>query len=204
MVENFTYLLAHQQFEVQAAQTPDAIAIVDQGRQFTYRQLNARANQLAHYLQKHQVGPDTLVGVCLHRSPSLIIALLAILKAGGAYIPLDPEYPVERLATMREDSQLALLLTTRHNLADWMTGSRAIELDTQWDEISKESTQNPDIPIQPNHLAYIIYTSGSTGKPKGVMIEHRSLAAYVETAAVEYAINPDDRVLQFASVSFDT
>ncbi len=204
MVENFAYSLAHQQFEVQAAQTPDAIAIVDQGRQFTYQQLNARANQLAHYLQKHQVGPDTLVGVCLRRSPSLIIALLAILKAGGAYIPLDPEYPVERLAMMREDSQLALLLTTRHNLSDWMTSSKAIELDTQWDDITKESTQNLDNSIQPNHLAYIIYTSGSTGKPKGVMIEHGSLAAYVETAAVEYAINPDDRVLQFASVSFDT
>ena len=204
MVENFTHLLAHQQFEVHAAQTPDAIAIVDQGRQFTYQQLNARANQLARHLTKHQVGPDTLIGVCLHRSPSLIIALLAILKAGGAYIPLDPEYPVERLAMMREDSQLALLLTTRHNLSDWMTGSRAIELDTQWDDIAKESTQNLDTPIQPNHLAYIIYTSGSTGKPKGVMIEHGSLAAYVETAAVEYAITPDDRVLQFASVSFDT
>lgn len=195
--------LVHHQFEAQAAWTPEAIALIDQGRQFTYRQLNAKANQLAHHLQQQGIGPEGLVGICIRRSPALIISLLAILKAGGAYIPFDPDYPAERLAMMQEDSQTALILTTRHNLADWMT-AQVICIDTQADEISQQPAENPDSAACPHHLAYVIYTSGSTGRPKGVMIEHRSLAAYVETAALEYAIRPEDRILQFASINFDT
>ncbi|MGC1525331.1 MAG: amino acid adenylation domain-containing protein [Phormidesmis sp.] len=204
MIDTCTSRLVHHQFEAQAVRTPETVALIDQGRQFTYHQLNTKANQLAHYLQRQGVGPEVLVGLCLPRSPALIIALLAILKSGGAYIPLDPSYPVERLTMMREDSQATLILTTRSDLADWMADSQVVCLDTQGNEIIQESTENPNCEIAPDHLAYVIYTSGSTGKPKGVMIEHRSLAAYIDAAVIEYAIQPGDRILQFASISFDT
>lgn len=198
--------LVHQQFEVQVEHTPNAIALIDQGRQYTYRQLNARANQLARFLRQRGVGPEVLVGLCLPRSPELIIALLAILKAGGAYIPMDPEYPAERLALMRADSQTPLLLTHRSHQADWMQadGTQILCLDAQWEAIAQEADENLPTLAQPHTLAYVIYTSGSTGKPKGVMIERRSLAAYVHTAAEAYALQPGDRALQFASISFDT
>ena len=204
MLNNNTQRRVHQEFEAWATKTPNALAIVDQGRQLTYQQLNIKANQLARYLQAQGVGPERLVGLCLHRSPELIIALLAVLKAGGTYVPLDPSYPSERLAMMRDDAQVPLLLTTRSSVADWMRGSLVICLDRQWDEIAQESTENVSITVHPNHLAYVIYTSGSTGRPKGVMIEHRSLSAYVETVADEYTIQAGDRILQFASICFDT
>ncbi|WP_121968876.1 amino acid adenylation domain-containing protein [Leptolyngbya sp. BC1307] len=196
--------LVHCQFEAQVARTPEAIALIDQGRQFTYQQLNAKANQLAHYLQKQGVGPEVLVGLCIRRSPDLIVSLLAILKAGGAYVPFDPDYPAERLVMMQEDSQVELILTARHDLVGWATNVQIICTDTQGNKIAQEPTENLNSAVAPHHLAYVIYTSGSTGKPKGVMIEHRSLAAYVSTAAIAYAIQPADRVLQFASVNFDT
>jgi amino acid adenylation domain-containing protein/thioester reductase-like protein len=198
--------LVHQQFECQVGQTPDSVALVDQGRQYTYHQLNARANQLARFLQRRGVGPEVLVGLCLPRSLELIVALLAILKAGGAYVPLDPSYPVERLELMRADAQMPLLLTDRARQADWMQAgnTQVICLDTQWEVITQASEANLPCPVQPHHLAYIIYTSGSTGQPKGVMIEHCSLAAYTQTAATAYALQPGDRALQFASISFDT
>ncbi len=203
MTHTYVGQLVHHQFEAQVVRTPNAIALFDQGRQLSYQQLNAKANQLAHYLQKQGVGPEVLVGLCLPRSPDLIIALLAILKAGGAYVPLAPDYPVERLTLMREDSQLSLIVTMQNHLADWMTNAKTICLDTQ-KEISHEPTENLNSDVAPHHLAYIIYTSGSTGKPKGVMIEHRSLVAYTKTAVLAYAIQPEDRILQFASISFDT
>lgn len=196
--------LVHHQFEAQVARMPEAIALIDQGRQFTYQQLNAKANQLAHYLQKQGVGPEVLVGLCIQRSPDLIVSLLAILKAGGAYVPFDPDYPAERLVMMQEDSQVALILTARQDLVGWATDIQTICIDAQRNEIVQEPTENLNSAVAPHHLAYVIYTSGSTGKPKGVMIEHQSLAAYVSTAAIAYAIQPADRVLQFASVNFDT
>lgn len=204
MCRNNRQLLVHQQFEAQATSTPNAIAVVDQGRQFTYQQLNARANQLARYLQAHNIGPERLVGLCLPRSPELIIALLAVLKAGGAYIPLDPTYPSERLAMMKDDAQVSLILTTRSCLAAWMEDSLTICLDSQWSDIAQSSPDNLSVSIRPHHLAYVIYTSGSTGRPKGVMVEHKALSAYVATVAKEYEIEKGDRILQFASICFDT
>jgi amino acid adenylation domain-containing protein/thioester reductase-like protein len=196
--------LVHQRFEEQVAYTPNRIAIVDQGRQFTYQHLNTKANQLAHYLQKQGVGPEVLVGLCIQRSPALIIALIAILKAGGAYIPLDPSYPSERLEMMQEDSQSKLILTTRKDRAEWMANTKVICIDTQGDEISQQPTDNLNSAVASHHLAYVMYTSGSTGKPKGVMLNHHSLATYVDTAAQTYEIQAHDRILQFASICFDT
>lgn len=206
MIQSCASALVHQQFEFQVEQAPDAIALVDQGRQYTYGQLNARANQLARFLQRQGVGPEVLVGICLPRSLELIVAMLAILKAGGAYIPMDVSYPAERLEMMRADAQMPLLLTLRANQAEWMQSddTRVICLDTQQADIDPESEANLLCQIQPHNLAYIIYTSGSTGKPKGVMIEHRSITAYAQTAAIAYDLQSDDRVLQFCSISFDT
>ncbi|NEQ43848.1 MAG: AMP-binding protein [Leptolyngbya sp. SIOISBB] len=198
--------MVHQQFELWAEQTPDAIALVAQGREYTYQQLNVRANQLARFLQQRGVGPEVLVGVCLPRSPELIIALLAILKAGGAYVPMDPGYPAERLEMMRTDAQMPLLLTNRASQAEWMqsTDTQVICLDARWEDIGQASATDLPCQAQSHHLAYIIYTSGSTGKPKGVMIEHRSISAYAQIAGAAYNLQPSDRVLQFCSISFDT
>ncbi|NET16775.1 MAG: amino acid adenylation domain-containing protein, partial [Okeania sp. SIO1H6] len=204
MANIYPHKLLHQQIEDRVACTPHAIAIIDQGRQFIYQQLNDKANQLAHYLQSQGIGPDVLVGLCLRRSPEMIVALLAILKSGGAYLPMDPDYPVSYLSMIREDSQVREIVTARPHLSAWMTDTTVICVDTQGDEIAQESTENLNSAIAPHNLAYVIYTSGSTGKPKGVMIEHRSLVTYIETAMREYEIQPVDRVLQFASICFDT
>lgn len=196
---------AHQLFEAQAARTPDAVAILFGDERLTYQHLNAQANQLAHYLRSLGVGPDTLVAVSVERSIEMIVGLFGILKAGGAYVPLDPAYPKERLAAMLEDARAPVLLTERRLLESLpQTEARVICLDSDWKIIAHSSTENPISKITPENLAYVIYTSGSTGKPKGVLIEHRSLANYVEAASAEFAIEAGDRVLQFASISFDT
>ncbi|MEH1869668.1 MAG: amino acid adenylation domain-containing protein [Nostoc sp.] len=195
----------HELFAAQVELTPDAVAIQQEGQQLTYRELSDRANQLAHYLQSLGVKPETLVGICVERSPEMIIALLGILKAGGAYIPLDPAYPEERLADIFEDTQLSILLTQERfqgKLRDY--AGKTICLDTDWEIIAQHSTANPITNVQLHNLAYIIYTSGSTGKPKGVMIEQRSLINFVITATHEYGINAGDHILQFASICFDT
>ena len=206
MLQSCVCALVHERFELWAEQTPEAIALVAQGREYTYHQLNARANQLARFLQQRGVGPEVLVGVCLPRSPELIMALLAILKAGGAYVPMDPGYPAERLEMMRADAQMPLLLTNRANQANWMQSphTQVVCLDAQWEGIAQASEEDLSCQAQAHNLAYIIYTSGSTGKPKGVMIEHRSIAAYAQIAGAAYELQPSDRVLQFCSISFDT
>jgi len=194
----------HELFEAQVAKTPDAIAAEFAGAQLTYRELNTRANRLARYLGKQGVGPEVLVGVCVERSLETLISILAVLKAGGAYVPLDPAYPSERLAFMIEDAGLTLLLT-QDRLAKDIPPSNAqiIRVDSEAEIIARESDQSPAIEVTPRNLAYIIYTSGSTGNPKGVAIEHRSLVNFVEAAVAAYEIKPGDRVLQFASLSFD-
>ncbi|MBN3909402.1 MAG: amino acid adenylation domain-containing protein [Nostoc sp. NMS1] len=194
----------HQLFEEQVEKTPDAVAVVYEDEQLTYRELNTRANQLAHYLQKLGVGPEVLVGICVERSPLMIIGLWGILKAGGAYLPLDPAYPSDRLAYMLNDSQAQVLLTQRQ-LVDSIpnTAVQVICLDTDWELIDTHSEKNPQTEVQTNNLAYVIYTSGSTGKPKGVMIEHRSLVNFIQSLKDEYGIRESDRVLQFVSISFD-
>ncbi|MBD2493305.1 non-ribosomal peptide synthetase [Nostoc sp. FACHB-280] len=192
-------------FEQQVELTPDAVAVEQDGHKLTYRELSDRANQIAHYLQSLGVKPETLVGLCVERSLDMIAGLLGILKAGGAYVPLDPAYPQERITEIVTDTQLGILLT-QARFQDKLAGytGKTICLDTDWQLIATHSTANPVSDVQLNHLAYIIYTSGSTGKPKGVMIEHRSLQNFVLTAIDKYGINAQDKVLQFASVCFDT
>jgi amino acid adenylation domain-containing protein/thioester reductase-like protein len=204
MAQSIDESCVHQWIEAQATQTPNAIAVEFAGQQLTYQDLNQQANQLAHALQKLEVGPETLVGLCIERSLSMIVGLLAILKAGGAYVPLDPTYPRERIALMLEDSQIPVLLTLAHHRAELPSHSgKVLCLDTDWEMIAQESVENPKPLAQLTNLAYVIYTSGSTGKPKGVMIEHGALANFVRAASHTYAIAPSDRVLQFASISFD-
>ncbi|MCV3214790.1 amino acid adenylation domain-containing protein [Plectonema radiosum NIES-515] len=194
----------HQLFEEQVVRTPDAVAVEFEDEQLTYRELNARANKLAHYLQKLGVEPEVLVGICVERSPLMIVGLLGILKAGGAYVPLDPAYPADRLAHMLNDSQASVLLTQRQ-LVDSIPQKQAkvICIDTDWELISHHSEKNPHTEVKASNLAYVIYTSGSTGKPKGVMIEHRSLVNFTLSVADKYGMSNSDRVLQFSSISFD-
>jgi len=194
----------HQLFEEQVRRSPDAIAVILEGEQLTYRELNQRANCLAHYLKTLGVEPEVLVGICVERSLDMVVGLLGILKAGGAYVPLDPAYPTERLAYMLSDSKVSVLLT-QQKLVDSLQniGTRTICLDTDWEAISVQSEQNLLTEVKASSLAYVIYTSGSTGQPKGVMIEHRSIVNFTSSAIAIYNITQKDRVLQFASIAFD-
>ena len=194
----------HQLFEAQVGKTPDAIAVLDGQRRLTYRELNRQANQLAHYLLASNIGTDVLVGLCVERSLEMVVSLLGILKAGGAYVPLDPSYPAERLSYMLDDAHVSVLLT--NSKQDQITTQHPVQricLDTDWETIAPCSADNPGVPVSAYHLAYVIYTSGSTGKPKGVMVEHASLVNFTLAAIDLYGIGPNDRVLQFASISFD-
>ena len=193
-----------QLFEEQVERTPEAIAVIYQGRQLTYRELNHRANQLAHYLRNLGVAPEVLVGFCVDRSLEMIVGLLGILKAGGAYVPLDPAYPTERLSYMVEDAKISVLLT-QSQLKSQLPEHQAqvVYLDSDWDKIALHSRQNPQQVNTGDNLAYVIYTSGSTGKPKGVMIPHTALSSFAQTALTEYGIQASDRLLQFASINFD-
>ncbi|MEG4595033.1 amino acid adenylation domain-containing protein [Microcoleus sp. F8_C2] len=194
----------HQLFEEQVERTPDAVAVVFEEKQLTYRELNVKANQLANYLRSLGVGPEVLVGICVERSLEMIIGLLGTLKAGGAYVPLDPNYPSERLAFMLEDSSVPVLLTQEKLLEKLPQHSACVVcLDSDWEKIAVHSKENPSIPVKPKNLAYVIYTSGSTGKPKGVLIQHESLINYTTVASAEYEIEKCDRLLQFSSISFD-
>ncbi|NEQ79121.1 MAG: amino acid adenylation domain-containing protein [Moorea sp. SIO2I5] len=194
----------HQLFEGQVEKTPDAVAVVFEQQQLTYRELNQRANQLAHYLRKLGVKPEVLVGICVERSLEMLVGVLGILKAGGAYVPLDPAYPQERLAYMLSDSQVSVLLTTE-NLSKKLPEHQAhvVELDTDWELILHESSKNPLTEVKSENLAYVIYTSGSTGKPKGVMVVHRGLCNLAEELIRLFQVQSDSRVLQFVSLSFD-
>ncbi len=194
----------HQLFEEQAARTPDAIAVTSGEKHCTYRELDRRANQLAHHLRGLGVGPDVLVGISVERSPEMVVGLLGILKAGGAYVPLDPAYPRERLAFMARDSQLAILLTQQGLRRNLPAGdARVICLDSDWNVIGQENAENPGPRATARNQVYVIYTSGTTGKPKGVQVEHRSLVNYANVACDEFGVETGDRVLQFASISFD-
>ncbi len=190
-------------FEGQVNQSPDAIALEFEGKQFSYKGLNARANQLAHYLRKRGIGPDCLVGICMQRSPDLIVAMLAVLKAGGAYVPLDPNYPRERLAFMLADTGTRILLTEKCQLVQLPKNeAEVICLDTDWCAIAQESEWNPMGSARADNLAYVIYTSGSTGRPKGVAVPHRAVIRLVcNTNYVE--LGPGDRVAQVSNCSFD-
>ncbi|HKQ93212.1 MAG TPA: amino acid adenylation domain-containing protein, partial [Blastocatellia bacterium] len=197
-------LCLHQLFEQCAARRPEAIAVVLGDRQMSYGELNARANQLAHYIMAQGVGPEVVVGLCVERSPEMLVGLLGIMKAGGAYLPLDSTYPPERLSYMLEDAAVKHLVT-QQNLLAGLPGSqgRAICLDTEWGDISRSSAENPASVVTPENLAYVIYTSGSTGRPKGTMLRHRGLSNMSEAQVAAYGVEPHDRVSQFSSLSFD-
>ena len=202
----------HQLFEAQVEKSPDAIALVFGNQQISYKELNIRSNQLAHYLQKIGVETEYLVGICVERSsetlpeasPEMIIAILAILKAGGAYLPLDPSYPQERLNFMLQDAQVSVLLT-QEKLFQNFTGfsNQIISIDKDWAAITQHSRENPNSYVTLENLAYVIYTSGSTGQPKGVLIEHRGLSNLAADQINIFNLQPSNRILQFASLSFD-
>lgn len=195
----------HRLFEMQVQQTPNAVAVVYENEKLTYWELNERANQLAHYLQKAGVIPDALIGICAERSLEMIIGVLGILKAGGAYLPLDPNYPDERLNFMLEDAQISILLTHSsikiQNLAN--NAPRIICFDKDAKVINQESKQNPNSGVTPKNLAYVIYTSGSTGMPKGVLVQHQGLGNLWQAQVNTFNLNSCSRILQFASLSFD-
>lgn len=196
---------AHQKFESQVERTPDAIAVVDSSSSLTYTQLNRRANQLARHLRELGVGRDVPVGLWVERSVEMLVGMLGVLKAGGAYVPMDPTYPVGRLQYMLEDSATPVLLTQEGLTRQVSLPVRqVICLDRDWPTIGRQSETNLEKDVSPADLAYMIYTSGSTGQPKGVMIEHRSLSRFADAALESYSIAASDRVLQFASISFDT
>ncbi len=194
----------HQLFESQAERTPDSIALVHGDNQLSYQELNQRSNQLAHLLKRLGIGPDRVVGICIERSPEMVVALLGVLKAGGAYLPLDPNYPVDRLTFMIEDAGVRLLLTQQTVAVDLpQLPLKTLVLDSEWIATNQESLQNPVCETSSENLAYLIYTSGSTGRSKGVEISHGALSNFSAFASVAYDIAPTDRVLQFASISFD-
>ncbi|HBK21421.1 MAG TPA: non-ribosomal peptide synthetase, partial [Planktothrix sp. UBA10369] len=194
----------HQLVEEQAERTPDAVAVVFENQSLTYAQLNRQANQLAHYLRGLGVETETLIGLSIERSLDMIIAFLGILKAGAAYLPLDPEYPSDRLRLMIEDSQIPLLLTQAPLLEKLpQTPTQTLLLDELWQKITPYSQENLTGVVTSSNLANVIYTSGSTGKPKGVMVEHRGLSNLTQSQILSFAVGTNSRVLQFVSFSFD-
>ena len=200
----------HQLFEAQTNRTPDSVAVVFESEQLTYRELNAKANQLARHLQGLGVGPEVLVGLCVDRSLDMVVAMLGILKAGGAYVPLDPAYPAERLAFMLADANLSIALT-QEKLASGLLNSSAqatpfeiVGLDKDWEKISQQSAENVNSTIHSDNLAYIIYTSGSTGKPKGVQITHKSVVCSLDYTCKYFELTECDTLVAVASICFDT
>ncbi|WP_187386550.1 non-ribosomal peptide synthetase [Paenibacillus ihumii] len=191
-----------QLFEQQAEQYPDQTAVVFKQEKLTYRELNERANQLAGWLRKKGVQPDSIVGIMLDRSLDLLIAVMGVLKAGGAYLPIDPQYPQERVQYILDDSETSLLITDRNSVSTAAFHKEVVYMDEP--EISKESIANPESSSAPHHLAYVIYTSGTTGLPKGVLIEHRNLVNATYAWREEYGLDRKRmNLLQMASFSFD-
>jgi amino acid adenylation domain-containing protein len=193
----------HHLFEEQAASYPESVALVFGDAQLTYRELNERANRLARHLQKLGVGPDMLVGICAERSFEMVVGLLGILKAGGAYVPLDPNYPTERLAHMISDANVSVLVAHEHLLAHLPEhGAQVVLLDAECDGFANERSENTEVAVTGEHVAYVMYTSGSTGTPKGVVIPQQGVVRLVkETDYVEFGAC--HVFLQFAPISFD-
>ncbi len=193
----------HHLFAEQVERTADAIAVVFENQQLTYRQLNERANQLAHHLQRLGVGSETLVGVCMERSLEMIVSFWAILKAGGVYLPLDPSYPAERLAFMLEDAAPALILSKTQHRVLFPQKMPLVNLDAVATVVNAQPATNPATNSTAESLAYIIYTSGSTGQPKGVLVEHGGIGNLALAQSEQFAVRVDSRFLQFVSPNFD-
>ncbi len=198
------HLCMHQFFEQQVERTPDATACVFEKHQLTYRELNRRANQVAHYLQKRGAHPEMLVGICAERSFDMLVGILGILKAGSAYVPLDPAYPKDRLRYILEDSKASLVLAQKALIAD-LPASHAqfISLDSDWPQIAMEPAENLPVQAQADNLAYVLFTSGSTGRPKGVALEHRSAAAFIQWAQTVFPPQELAGTLFATSMCFD-
>ncbi|MBT2505639.1 amino acid adenylation domain-containing protein, partial [Streptomyces sp. ISL-98] len=196
-------------FEAQVVRAPDAVAVLDDDTTLTYAELEARANQLAHALIERGVGPDDLVGVLMERSADLVAVLLGVLKSGAAYVPIDPGYPADRVGFMLADTSPALVVCTSRSAEAAAGFPRLVRDDPSTvAEIAARPVTAPGdadrvVPLRPAHAAYVIYTSGSTGRPKGVAVAHRGLTNFVSWRVENYGWGPGDRVLQFASVSFD-
>ncbi|MBD1924286.1 amino acid adenylation domain-containing protein [Microcoleus sp. FACHB-831] len=199
----------HQLFEAQVEKTPDAVAVIFEDKQLTYQEVNYQANKLAKYLQTLGVKPESLVGICVERSPQMVVAILGILKAGAAYVPLDPAYPQERLAFMLEDTQATVLLTQQQFVETFYETSlqenktKIICLDTDWHLIESANQDNCISNVNSNNLAYVIYTSGSTGLPKGVTIKHRNAAILLHWAQSVFTSAELTGVLASTSICFD-
>src|SRR6266508_2451242 len=194
----------HQLFEEQVERTPEAIAVVQEDQQVNYRELNARANQLAHYLRRVGVGPEDVVALALPRSLEMAVALLGVWKAGGAYVALDPSYPEQRLRWMMEDAAASVALTggaAREALGAGQV--RVIDFGEEWTEVEKCGRENPRSGVSGDNLAYVIYTSGSTGEPKGVMVAHRSLTNVLKGSRRNFHFGAGEEMLCLASFSFD-
>ncbi|MEZ4644340.1 MAG: LLM class flavin-dependent oxidoreductase [Chloroflexota bacterium] len=197
-------LCIHQLFQVMVARQPLETAVVFENQSITYHDLNTRANQLAHYLRKLTVGPETRVGIFMDRSIDMIVALFGILKAGGAYLPLDPTYPADRLAFMVEDAGIPVIITQSHLVEQLPPHhARVVQMDTDWSLIAQELKENVHSGVNPNNLAYVIYTSGSTGKPKGVMVQHRNAVNFFAGMDERIPHDPPGTWLAVTSLSFD-
>ncbi|MDF5719774.1 MAG: amino acid adenylation domain-containing protein [Rhizonema sp. PD37] len=194
----------HHLLQEQVEQNPNNVAVIFAKEQLTYDSLNAKANQLAHYLQQLGVGPEVLVGICVERSLLMVVAVLGILKAGGAYVPIEPTYPPERQAYIITDSNIPILLTQQRLAANLPSdGTKVVCLDTDWEDIAQENTENPVSHTIPENLAYVIYTSGSTGKPKGTLIPHRGLVNYLNWCTQAYTVEQGTGTLVHSPLSFD-
>jgi amino acid adenylation domain-containing protein len=195
----------HQLFEDQARRTPHAPALVRGQARITYAELDARANRLARYLRGLGVGPEVRVGVCLERSPELIVSILAVMKAGGAYVPMDPGHPTERIAYLLGDSGVGVLLTQEKLVARFPTdpARRVVAVDAAWARIGQESAEPVESGAGPQNLCYVIYTSGSTGRPKGVAMHHRGVANYIHWGVRFYGVDAGDGAPVFSSMAVD-
>ncbi|HTY94111.1 MAG TPA: amino acid adenylation domain-containing protein [Steroidobacteraceae bacterium] len=194
----------HELFEQRAEATPERIAVSFGRRRLSYRELNSRANRFAHLLRRHGVGPEVLVGVCLDRTPELIVALLGILKAGGCYVPIDPQYPRERMQFMLQDAQAPVLVTERAFAPDLpIAGTTVIVIEDATGQLGGQPEVNPQAGVSPENLAYVIYTSGSTGTPKGTLITHRNVVRLFAATRDWFHFGEDDVWTLFHSSAFD-
>ena len=205
---NTTYKLDscwYELFERQAALLPQQLAVICNQHQLTYNELNQRANQLAHHLRSHGAGAEVMIPICVGRSVDMAVGVLGILKSGAAFVPIDPAYPKDRIAFMLADTAAPIVVTESDLLDQFLNAdAKFVSLDTDWSEISKHSTENLQVQIDPENLSYLIYTSGSTGKPKGTMLTQRNLTHYVTALQDELQLTPQDCYLHLASIGFSS
>ncbi|HZF40192.1 MAG TPA: amino acid adenylation domain-containing protein [Blastocatellia bacterium] len=201
---DYPHATVHQLIEEQARSIPDAVALHAGAEQVTYAELNRRANQLAHYLMRQGVGPETRVGVCMERGVEMVVGLLAALKAGAAYVPLDPTYPIDRLEYMAHDAGVKLMVTQERFLAViGACGAAPVCVDRESRQIAAETEGDPSVSASPDNLVYVLYTSGSTGRPKGVAISHLSLCNHMKWVCTQFSITERDSMLQKTPFTFD-